>query len=277
MAWTYAECERQFNRRAKGRDFKRVFANDELRKDGDDYVFVFNYWRQEGSEIARVRPDNTVVLRLPKGGYNPSVQNRMYDIAGVQVGSDVSGHKLKEVSVRIRGRNEYGVWMKDSLPFIDGVVVHTVSERILNPELLVDKVRTTDPDKRLEIQRKVRAWAKLMRVMAKMGMYDKDAYQTWYKEATVKKDGRWITPVTFDFADLDNPTTEVANYMFHQHTREYWDLRGEPGAKMKDDRRRADLTLRKFTEYLYKKHDCYTFKEISNDATPPALHNGTDG
>jgi hypothetical protein len=244
--YKYVELEQAWERRAKGRTFKRINGTTRLEKEGAVFLWVFT-GSSEPLVLGKVYPDETMELFM-HGQNNMTFQSRIATLSGINVHSDKSRHGNKEQWIRVRGQRQRDTrsW-RVSLPFREGMRVR--NGYILDEHLHVDKVKRLKEGLRKEVQPLMRPISKLMRVAAKMDLMGMPRDAVDMRAVDVN----WSEPSMQDAINLFWTYTGISRWRYESY----------PESRHEYVKTSVPNVLRKISSLLYAEREGYEYKEAA--------------
>lgn len=240
MGWNYNNLNYEFTKRRSGFNYKRLWRNIELTQ-GDDGTFhmeqiVHEWKRDDRGGFKRMRKDNVKFATMTKDNVltfeyaerpDPTMCNRITELLGRATWSDMSHHRNKLTTVRIRSvkwnytSQSYTPdpwhpkdvqptdWVHGTIPFTPGMkfqMCGTTGE----PLALLTEVKDIKVLVKTEAVQKAKADTKvlrtLVRAMARMGSFDEIIHK--------KMTGWYHTNVDLNEVNYKEPTGDDATKVF---------------------------------------------------------------
>lgn len=232
-------------RRSKRKDYRTALRDVRLRRDGDTLTFHYsNNWERKQKKqdcevlLATLTPDNVLTFHINfktrEGVFdNITICNRIHELCGVLIGSNRSGHRNKESSIRLytaewktreliptepggRTYEHYAVprysWSdKTQIPYNPGLSfrLHPATGEIT--ELLhaePDRAYRVKPQIMKDVKADTAVLRKLVMTMARIGSFD------GHMERKIEQSGWFSTDTELNDVNYKDPTGKDAEIVF---------------------------------------------------------------
>lgn len=210
--------------------------------------------------IAKVAPDDTVTLLLGKSKNSQSVQgyitwmmNGFLWFAGDDrwyIRGDATTFRAHKERVRVSAPDSD--WA-NAIPYIDGLKLR--HDKILNPEIAVDEVKSLNTEKAAEIRKTLTRLRKLVLASFKLGA-EIPALLAWQKRREVK--ARTLAELAINIEDPSNEDVKKIMELGAAHT-DMWSYRKQPLAP-KELQRAVDNGLAALRKKMYIEAGLYTYE-----------------
>jgi hypothetical protein len=198
-SYTYKDYERLYeSRRSKAKDYRLIFRNCHLRKEGDNFGIRYRY---EEKLVFTISPTNLVTLH----GEGTSMTNRNLLSRGIgytPIYSDMSAHRNKVHTIRLHAQGK-------SNPYAPGIQVqlNDKGEPTAFFNFPVDMTRAVTNEAKSAVKDETTKIRKLTRVMARMGVFDNIARLAL---------GNWVRKSPYDISEVNykDPVGDDAETLF---------------------------------------------------------------
>lgn len=209
MGITYERCEKAWDRRRKGSNWKAVERDCKLTRDGDDFVVKYHGWyagrgtgvsKTEGLPLLRINRDDIVTVlssgEVQHWKQQTTLPNRFSSMLGMNVFRTAALRNREHITRIVPEKHNWG----DHKPFFAGLQINMKTKQLVNPKedvsIVVDKTAVKT------VSDKTRTLRMLVRGMARMGAF---------KDLTEHRRSWQTTPSPkFENINLDEPTGDDA-------------------------------------------------------------------
>lgn len=236
LGYTYKQLESLWVQRKPGKDFIPMSYCAKLYKDDEKFIFKVNERTH-----AYIYPNDNIKLinvdEIAPGTSNTSTAKAVEGLTGMVIARH-RAYASYEQPLRIFLTYRDG----NAVALFEGVTVNKC--RVINASAFVDRKPMVNREKSLELQRKLRPLAKLLRICARRDML--------LPAGEVTKHDYQIK--------LDDPDVLDATYVYYRYGntfRSWWYDRSTEDVRTKYRVTAANTAIRKFTEALYEEHGVY--------------------